>query len=678
MFRHLSIGTKMILTFLVVITLTVVVGGYASIQNNRLSTVSSSIAKGDVPCIHSVTSINALVGSHRRGEMLMLLATTKDVKEKYLKRNEESIRKVETELMAYDKLVVADDEKKLLADFKGQWGEYLAGSKKIEEIALQGTQGEVAAGVILGDSSTAFNKALAALEGLEKKHIAHSQNASSKALVMTRTTEIWILVLVIVCVLFGFSVVFIFARAISFPLKRLATDAEKVALGDLGVVVSVDSHDEIGHLSESFEKMVNNLREMIGTLADSSAQISTSSSDMSSNAQEMADGAEQVAMQSITVATASEEMSATSGDIAQNCHMAAESAQRANKAAEHGTNVVEKSIIVMHRIADRVQSSATTVDALGKRSDEIGAIVNTIEDIADQTNLLALNAAIEAARAGEQGRGFAVVADEVRALAERTTKATREIGLMIKTIQNETRSAVAAMEEGVAEVNLGTQEAARSGEALQKIQDEITTVTMQVHQIATAAEEQTATTSEISVNIHRITDEAQHTVEGARKSASGAAQLSRLAAELQSMVGQFKLSENGKLIIWSRSYSVGVDSMDDEHQRLIDIINNLYASMRAGRSKDAIGTILDELVDYTSTHFSHEERLMQSSGYAGYDEQKRCHESLIAQVKEIQDRYRTGTALGQEVMTFLKKWLINHIQGLDKRYGPVMNKKGIK
>jgi methyl-accepting chemotaxis protein/hemerythrin len=234
------------------------------------------------------------------------------------------------------------------------------------------------------------------------------------------------------------------------------------------------------------------------------------------------------------------------------------------------------------------------------------------------------------------------------------------------------------MEEGVHEVEQGTEEATRSGEALRNIQDEINSLHKQVQQIATAAEEQTATTSEISNNIHNITDVAQNTVEGARKTSSAAEHLSRLSGELERLVGQFKLSESGKLINWSNSYSVGVSQMDKEHQRLIDIINNLYAAMRAGRSKDAIGTILDELVDYTRTHFAHEEKLMREANYAGFDGQKQAHEALITQVAEVQQKYRQGTALGQEVMNFLKDWLVNHIQGSDKKYGPVMNKKGIK
>jgi methyl-accepting chemotaxis protein/hemerythrin len=249
---------------------------------------------------------------------------------------------------------------------------------------------------------------------------------------------------------------------------------------------------------------------------------------------------------------------------------------------------------------------------------------------------------------------------------------------MIKAIQQETKTAVTAMEEGVSEVELGTDEAARSGEALRNIQDEINALHMQVQQIATAAEEQTATTSEISGNIHNITDVAQNTVDGARKTTDAAQHLHRLAGELARLIGQFKLAESGKLIIWSKSYSVGVSQMDREHQRLIDLINNLYAAMRAGRSHDAIGSILDELASYTVNHFSHEEKLMQQAGYAGLDEQKREHKALVEQVVEIQQKYRAGTALGQEVMTFLKNWLINHIQGADKKYGPVMNKKGIR
>jgi methyl-accepting chemotaxis protein len=221
--------------------------------------------------------------------------------------------------------------------------------------------------------------------------------------------------------------------------------------------------------------------------------------------------------------------------------MAAEGSGQASAAAVAGAQVVDETIRVMNDITQRVRSSAHAVEGLGNRSEQIGAIVGTIEDIADQTNLLALNAAIEAARAGEQGRGFAVVADEVRALAERTTRATKEISDMIKAIQKETKSAVDAMEAGVGEVAKGSEKAADSGKALEKILDQINEVTTQINQVATAAEEQTATTSEISNNMHQITAVIAETSRGAQESAAAAIQLSGYAEELKRIVGQFKL-----------------------------------------------------------------------------------------------------------------------------------------
>lgn len=312
--------------------------------------------------------------------------------------------------------------------------------------------------------------------------------------------------------------------------------------GDLTRKIMVKSNDEFEQLADEINSLVDKIRGIISQIVRTSEQVSASAVQLQSNALQMAAGAEEVAAQAGTVATASEEMSATSGDIAQNCQMASEGSQMASAAAVSGTSVVSETIAVMNSITDRVMSSAKAVESLGSRSDQIGEIVGTIEDIADQTNLLALNAAIEAARAGEQGRGFAVVADEVRALAERTTRATREIGGMIKAIQQETKGAVIAMEEGVTEVARGSEKAADSGRALEQILQQINDVNMQIHQVATAAEEQTATTSEISHNMQQITEVVAKTSQGAKDSAQAASHLSGLADELRRIVSQFKVT----------------------------------------------------------------------------------------------------------------------------------------
>jgi methyl-accepting chemotaxis protein len=271
--------------------------------------------------------------------------------------------------------------------------------------------------------------------------------------------------------------------------------------------------------------------------------------ELHTNAEKIAAGMEDVAAQATTVATAGEEMSATSNDIAHNCQMASEGAQRASESARSGAAVVDATVGIMSRIAENVQRSAKTVESLGERSDQIGNIIGTIEDIADQTNLLALNAAIEAARAGEQGRGFAVVADEVRALAERTTRATREIGVMIKAIQGETKGAVAAMEQGVRQVETGTVEAAKSGEALREILEHVNDVAMQVSQIATAAEEQTATTSEISGSMQQITTLLQTTAQEAHESAVSTSRMNSHVEEMMTTFAKFKLNEDVQLTI---------------------------------------------------------------------------------------------------------------------------------
>jgi len=367
---------------------------------------------------------------------------------------------------------------------------------------------------------------------------------NTEAKILRNTMMAATLMVVIILVL---TFMYIVRRWVTKPLQEAVAETDLLAAGDFSNV-SLDSNedhpksaDEVVQLSHGIRGMACSLKKLLLKIDSASQEVSTAAGQVLATADRIATGAEEVAAQAATVATASEEMSATSGDIAQNCQLAAEGAQLATRSAQNGAEVVDKTVSVMGQIAEKVQESARTVESLGARSDQIGAIIGTIEDIADQTNLLALNAAIEAARAGEQGRGFAVVADEVRALAERTTRATREIGEMIKAIQVETKGAVVAMEKGVQQVENGTVEAAKSGQALQDILQQVNDVTMQVNQIATAAEEQTATTGEISSNMMQITEVVRQTSNGAHESASAAAQLSDNARELQRLVRQFKL-----------------------------------------------------------------------------------------------------------------------------------------
>jgi methyl-accepting chemotaxis protein len=353
-----------------------------------------------------------------------------------------------------------------------------------------------------------------------------------------------IILCVVVSVILAVSAVIsrFISNSITRPIAKCVEAADLLATGDLTAQFSVTSKDETGQLMASMKNMVDNLRDLVANTVAVSSNIAAASSQLHATSEQIATGTEEVAAQTNTVAVASQQMSATSEDIARNCTTAAVSSRQSSATATEGVTVVRETMLGMEKIAERVKKAAQTVGALGERSDQIGQIIGTIEDIADQTNLLALNAAIEAARAGEQGRGFAVVADEVRALAERTTRATREIDAMIKAIQNQTREAVRSMEEGVGEVTQGAACSRKSGEALQEILNQINDVSLQISQIATAAEEQTATTGEISSNIQQISGVVQQTAIGAEETSAAAAQLARQSQQLKELVARFRVA----------------------------------------------------------------------------------------------------------------------------------------
>jgi methyl-accepting chemotaxis protein len=317
----------------------------------------------------------------------------------------------------------------------------------------------------------------------------------------------------------------------------------KFADGDLSVSMEVEKDDDIGKLFKGFNQAVYNIRTMLVKVSEAVSAAASASTQISSSVEEMSAGAQEQSAQTSEVAGAVEEMTKTIMETTRNSSIAADSAKNSGSTAKDGGKVVAETIEGMNRIAAVVKSSAETVQALGKSSDQIGEIIQVIDDIADQTNLLALNAAIEAARAGEQGRGFAVVADEVRKLAERTTKATKEIAGMIKQIQKDTSNAVISMSKGTEEVEKGKALADKAGESLKEIILGAVKVVDVITQVAAASEEQSSTSEEISRSIEAINNVTRESTAGIQQIAKASEDLSRLTVNLQDLIGKFNISE---------------------------------------------------------------------------------------------------------------------------------------
>lgn len=330
-------------------------------------------------------------------------------------------------------------------------------------------------------------------------------------------------------------------RAILEPINKTMQMIGDISRGNLTKRIEVISRDEIGSMARNFNDFVGTLHNTISRVADSSNRVSDAAAMLDSGAEQMAAGIEQASSQVNSVATASEEMSTTSSEIAQNCVHVAKSSENANNSARTGEEIIAGTISVMNSINERVKDSAQIIESLGTRSEQIGAVVGLINEIADQTNLLALNAAIEAARAGEHGRGFAVVADEVKKLAERTSHATGEISETIIAMQIETKNAVNSMQEGVSEARRGATEATKSGDALHDILNQVNVVTTEINQIAVASEQQTASTNEIANNIQQISEVMAETARRIQDNANAASQLAGLSRDLHEVVGQFTL-----------------------------------------------------------------------------------------------------------------------------------------
>lgn len=345
----------------------------------------------------------------------------------------------------------------------------------------------------------------------------------------------------IAALILGFLAAWVITRLIVVPLMETLRIVEKVASGDLSETLVVTRRDELGILQDSVQRMTLSLRQLIGGVRDGVIQLSNAAEQLSAVTEQTNVGVTSQTLETDQVATAMNEMTATVQEVARNAGQASDAAIEADHQTREGESVLSQAMNGIGCLAAEVRNSTEAMDGLKRESDKIGGVLDVIKSVAQQTNLLALNAAIEAARAGEAGRGFAVVADEVRSLAQRTQKSTEEIEGLISGLQSGTQQVANILANSRSLTENSVDLTRQAGVTLENITRSVSAIQLMNHQIATATEEQTAVADEINRSIVKVRDVSEQTAAASKETAASSIELARLGKHLQDLVGRFKV-----------------------------------------------------------------------------------------------------------------------------------------
>ncbi|QFT22124.1 Methyl-accepting chemotaxis protein McpS [Pseudomonas sp. THAF187a] len=538
--RNLSIAPRAALGFGLVALLVILLGMFSLLQMSEMRKQSAAVDSNWLPSVMALGELSQDSQRLRALTLRMLVSQDAATVQASLRTVEELRAKLGQAEANYEKLISSDEERALYDRFKQAKTGYLGEQEKITAFVRQ-DDFEQAKGVMSGtinQHADDISRALTALAALNRSGAA---DAATQSIAVFESARVWGIVMMLVAALITVALAMLLTRSIVAPLSEAVQVAEVVASGDLTRNIEAEGKDEPARLLLALRSMQQSLRSTIQGIADSSNQLASASEELHAVTEDATRGLHQQNTEIEQAATAVNEMTAAVEEVARNAVSTSEASRESNVTAQQGREQVRQTVDSISQLSDDVGTTAAEVEQLAERVREISKVLDVIRSIAEQTNLLALNAAIEAARAGEAGRGFAVVADEVRALAHRTQQSTQEIEQMIGGIQDGSERAVTSMQSSNGRARSTLEVAQAAGVALEQITQAIASINERNLVIASASEEQAQVAREVDRNLVNIRDLSMQTSAGADQTSAASQELSRLAVDLNGLVARFKV-----------------------------------------------------------------------------------------------------------------------------------------
>lgn len=513
------------------------------------------------------------------------------------------------------------------------------------------------------------------------RQIMPGDKASIEAIQLASTGLTISIICILTALIPAFLIPYMAFKRVSCGVKEFGLTLNAALSGDLTKRVPVDEcRGEMKELGGGLNQLLDKLDRTIAEFYHAANNIRSLADNLSSVNSEVNGQISTINDNVNNVSSAAEELTSTGQSVLSTCKTSFELVEDCSERVKTGISIISSNRKSMENISGSISSISAVVEEFLKQSEEIEHIVVSIKEIADQTNLLALNAAIEAARAGEHGRGFAVVADEVRKLAGKTTDSTEQIGAVIRELQYKINDVFGKVKEGVENVEKGIEFSGESVSSINTIADSINELTSQLNGIVRAMEEENIALSEVSNSTIEISDMSSNILHMANESVIAGNNLLDVTKGLAGSVSGFTTTNGDEFIKWSSVLETGVNQFDEQHKKLVSIINNLYNAIRQDTGKQMLEKTLNELVEYTVYHFDSEEEAFRKYGYNQSHNHIKSHEKLKAAVGQFLDNYKKGKeVIGFNLMSFLQDWLKNHIMHEDKEYGkhlgPKMNRR---